>query len=454
MITLSRKTFASLVMILLVSGPLAAVAQQRAQTGGNVYYTKYPLCALVLINGASQFSCDGNGRYDLDVPVDKNGMITVQAFADGFAPVNKILTPQQAADYQITMSPAEDGLDFEVESEFVESQTEGRAILSGTVAVGKTPVCALVLANGQKMFSCEANMGKFSLDVPLDDNGNVTLMIFAAGFQPYKITTAGPAAPDKLAYVSTELATMASEGLANTPAVPVAAIVSATPQQREIEAIAREIVSDAENLALVPLAAETSNRTIHQGDCGGQYVLDALSTTGTGSNIYPLTTTVDGVLDSYCNGGATMDGTINLEQIIDFDYVYSSIVSDYTITFQGFSVDVSSTVICEGTDAGDLTCTTSYSTEFRGINYSLRTSKAVGNNASGYVVIGTLRDAAGNEYPVNANNLFFQCDDDNVSGGAITITNLDGDDILVSFPNCNDCVVDYRGQSTTYSQDP
>jgi len=46
----------------------------------------------------------------------------------------------------------------------------------------------LVLANGVSMFSC-GGAGQYSLDVPLDQDGNVTLMVFAAGFKPYKEIT-------------------------------------------------------------------------------------------------------------------------------------------------------------------------------------------------------------------------------------------------------------------------
>jgi hypothetical protein len=44
----------------------------------------------------------------------------------------------------------------------------------------------MVLANGQYMFSCAGN-GDYSLHVPLDSNGQVTIQVFAAGFAPYKV---------------------------------------------------------------------------------------------------------------------------------------------------------------------------------------------------------------------------------------------------------------------------
>ncbi len=156
--------------------------------GGNVYSGGTPVCALVLINGQTQFSCDGTGRYDMQVPVDDNGMITVMVFADGFAPFNQTVTPEQAAAYPINILLDRKSPSFQVETTYEPSATEGWFVVSGTINSGTTPVCALTLANGQSMFSCAENLGKFSLDVPPDQDGNITLMVFAAGFKPFKIT--------------------------------------------------------------------------------------------------------------------------------------------------------------------------------------------------------------------------------------------------------------------------
>ena len=48
-----------------------------------------------------------------------------------------------------------------------------------------SPLCALVLANGQFMFSCQPT-GQYSLTVPQDTSGQVTLFGFADGHFPYK----------------------------------------------------------------------------------------------------------------------------------------------------------------------------------------------------------------------------------------------------------------------------
>ena len=135
------------------------------------------------------FTCGNNlGKYAMTVPVDKNNMVTVQAFSQGLAPFRQDLTPGQAYGYGINMVPAgPDAKMMVVNYQTSTSNNPGRYLLSGTVTdTTSTPVCAMVLANGQKMFSCGANLGQFALEVPLDPKGEITLFGFASGLQPYK----------------------------------------------------------------------------------------------------------------------------------------------------------------------------------------------------------------------------------------------------------------------------
>jgi hypothetical protein len=153
---------------------------------------------MVLVNGQSQFSCDGAGRFDMEVPLDSNGMTTFQVFADGFAPFKQTISPQQAKDFRVSMSRSSGGRALQVSSNVDPSEDGLRALISGTVIFGSTAVCAMVLANGQQMFSCNSSLGLYDLNVPIDDDGNITLMVFAAGFMPYKrvISVTGlPSAP-------------------------------------------------------------------------------------------------------------------------------------------------------------------------------------------------------------------------------------------------------------------
>jgi hypothetical protein len=186
--TIYRKFKPALLIAIYLMGNNFAMAAELAPVGGYVYSDSTPLCALVISNGQSQFSCDGTGRYDMQVPLDGNGMITVQAFASGFSPFKQTLPPEQATEYLVNMQRVDQGRSLQVTASYSLGE-EQRALVDGTVKSGGSPVCSLALANGQKTFSCGDDLGKYSLDVPLDENGNVTLMVFAAGFEPYKEIT-------------------------------------------------------------------------------------------------------------------------------------------------------------------------------------------------------------------------------------------------------------------------
>jgi hypothetical protein len=68
------------------------------------------------------------------------------------------------------------------------TQAETWVPIEGNVRLADgTPLCAMVLANGQYVFSCDGT-GAYSLYVPLDDKGQVTLFSFADGFAPFRIT--------------------------------------------------------------------------------------------------------------------------------------------------------------------------------------------------------------------------------------------------------------------------
>ncbi|MDM8524695.1 hypothetical protein QUF80_15110 [Desulfococcaceae bacterium HSG8] len=53
-----------------------------------------------------------------------------------------------------------------------------------------TPLCALVLANGQFQFTCDP-VGEYSLYVPLDSEGEITIFGFCDGMMPYSATLDG-----------------------------------------------------------------------------------------------------------------------------------------------------------------------------------------------------------------------------------------------------------------------
>ena len=64
----------------------------------------------------------------------------------------------------------------------------GWVAISGQVRSAEgAPLCAMVLANGEHQFYCDGN-GEYSLNAPLDGGGQISLMVFAEGYQSYSST--------------------------------------------------------------------------------------------------------------------------------------------------------------------------------------------------------------------------------------------------------------------------
>ncbi len=183
---LARILTAAFLALALLGAHASAQTAQWVTARGTVSADTTPVCALVLINGQSTFSCGANlGTFDLEAPPDANGQLTVQVFADGFAPVRQDVPASQAGAIPVQMSRVSGGRQFQVSSTISPSSREGWAAITGSVSADNSPVCALVLANGQQMFSCDTSLGFFTLEVPLDERGEVKLQIFAAGFAPW-----------------------------------------------------------------------------------------------------------------------------------------------------------------------------------------------------------------------------------------------------------------------------
>ena len=75
---------------------------------GNVTYDGSPVCSMVLANGQYQFTCSGDGSFNLDVPLDSNGQITVYSFCSGLSPYKKVINPPEAVNIQIQLESGED----------------------------------------------------------------------------------------------------------------------------------------------------------------------------------------------------------------------------------------------------------------------------------------------------------------------------------------------------------
>jgi len=153
---------------------------------GTVTYNGMPVCTMVLANGQYMFTCSGDGSFNLDVPLDPDtGQITVFAFCEGLAPFEQVIFPAEGHGMQIELASGEGGSGMDVTSTITAINTTWVRI-EGTVSYNGTPVCAMVLANGQYMFTCSGD-GSYSLDVPLDpDDGSATLFSFCSGLPPFK----------------------------------------------------------------------------------------------------------------------------------------------------------------------------------------------------------------------------------------------------------------------------
>jgi hypothetical protein len=68
---------------------------------------------------------------------------------------------------------------------FVPGSSGKRIDISGKILLqgSETPLCAMALANGQYMFTCDGT-GNYALNIPLDTNGQFKLQVYADGFAP------------------------------------------------------------------------------------------------------------------------------------------------------------------------------------------------------------------------------------------------------------------------------
>ena len=144
------------------------------------------LCALVLASGQFMFSCNPNGPYSLlDVSRETDGSVKRQVYVDGFFP--NVETLSGSVDETVIMmrtGSCPDYNSFPNPSKNPSSASKwidisGKVLLQNT----QTPVCAIVLANGQFGFTCDGT-GSYSGNIPLDNNGQYKLQVYADGFTP------------------------------------------------------------------------------------------------------------------------------------------------------------------------------------------------------------------------------------------------------------------------------
>jgi hypothetical protein len=145
-----------------------------------------PLCSIVLASGQFMFTCEPVGPFSLtNLPREPDGTVIRQVYVDGAFPSVDVLpgsttgtVVMKVAGTCPTYNPPTDPSIFPISA--------GKWIsISGNVLDRdtETPLCAMVLANGQYVFSCDGS-GSYALEFPLDGNGQYQLQVYADGFAP------------------------------------------------------------------------------------------------------------------------------------------------------------------------------------------------------------------------------------------------------------------------------
>ena len=148
------------------------------------------ICAMVLASGDYTFSCNPPGVFSLGglLPED-DGMVKRQIYAHGFFPKIDTFDLRNEdvvnEDVVMTRSGACPSYNTPYDPGFFPDSAGKRIEISGLVLLQdtQTPTCAMVLANGRYMFSCDGT-GSYALNIPLDTNGQFKLQVYADGFAP------------------------------------------------------------------------------------------------------------------------------------------------------------------------------------------------------------------------------------------------------------------------------
>ena len=144
------------------------------------------ICAMVLASGQFMFSCNPSGVFSLtNLPRENDSTVKRQIYADGFFPKIDILTGSSDDAVVMTRSGACPNYNAPYTPAFVPGSAGKRINIAGKVLTqnSQTPICAMVLANGKHMFSCDGT-GSYALNIPLDTNGQFKLQVYADGFAP------------------------------------------------------------------------------------------------------------------------------------------------------------------------------------------------------------------------------------------------------------------------------
>jgi hypothetical protein len=144
------------------------------------------LCSMVLASGQYMFTCNPNGPLSLkNLPTESNGTVKRQVYVDGFFPRVDILPGSKNETVSMTRSGTCPSYNTPSSPAFVPGSAGMWINISGTVFLqdSETPLCSMVLANGQYVFTCDGT-GNYAMRIPLDNNGQFKLQVYADGFAP------------------------------------------------------------------------------------------------------------------------------------------------------------------------------------------------------------------------------------------------------------------------------
>ena len=165
--------------ISLINGPVDLSGTVKTSDGEHI-------CAMVLASGQFMFYCNPPGVFSLEgLPRENSGSVKRQIYADGFFPKIDTLTGSSSDAVVMTRSGACPSYNTPYDPGFFPDSAGKRINISGKVLTqnSQTPICAMVLANGQFMFSCDGT-GSYALNIPLGTNGQFKLQVYADGFAP------------------------------------------------------------------------------------------------------------------------------------------------------------------------------------------------------------------------------------------------------------------------------
>ena len=148
--------------------------------------TGQDICAMVLASGQHMFSCNPDGVFSLtSLPRENDGTVKRQIYADGFLPEIDIRVGSTDETVIMTHSGTCPDYNPPYDAGVYPGSAGKRINISGKVLLqgSQTPICAMVLANGQHMFSCDGT-GSYALNLPLDNSGQFKLQVYADGFAP------------------------------------------------------------------------------------------------------------------------------------------------------------------------------------------------------------------------------------------------------------------------------